>query len=119
MKYYFKVEYLAPDNQKVWRPIAWCSLVEGKFEQAQKYCSKVIENNATPHDFMNMGHILWCMDDRKNAVDWYLKSIRHQNFSLKEFVDAFMEDKPILKKHGINLNDIPIMLDQLRYNLEN
>ena len=118
LKYYFKVEYLAPDNHRVWRPIAWCCLMEGKLEQAQKYGLKPIEENPTPHDFMNMGHIVWCMGQRKEALEWYLKSIRHKDFTLKEFVDAFEEDKEILFKHGVEPTDVPIMLDQLRYYLE-
>jgi tetratricopeptide (TPR) repeat protein len=119
LKYYFKVEYLAPDNHKVWRPIAWCSLVEGKMEQARKYCLKAIDENPTQHDFMNMGHILWSEGDRKEALDWYLKSMRHEEASLKEFASAFAEDREILIKHGVDPTDIPIMLDQLRYYLEN
>jgi tetratricopeptide (TPR) repeat protein len=119
LKYYFKVEYLAPDNHKVWRPIAWCSLVEGKMEQARKYCEKAIDENPTQHDFMNMGHITWCMGNRKEALNWYLQSIRHKDASLKEFPGAFAEDQPILIKHGVDAADIPIMLDQLRYYLEN
>ncbi|PWE01353.1 tetratricopeptide repeat protein [Marinilabilia rubra] len=119
LKYYFKVEYLAPDNHKVWRPIAWCSFVEGKFDQALKYGQKPIDENPSHHDFMNMGHILWCMGNRKEALDWYLKSIKHEKSSLKEFISAFVEDKEILLKHGVESSDIPIMLDQLRYYLEN
>lgn len=119
LQYYFKVEYLAPDNHKVWRPIAWCSLVEGKLDQARKYGEKPIEEIPTQHDFMNMGHILWCQGERKEALDWYLKSIRHKNSSVSEFVNAFVEDRHILIKHGVEPADIPIMLDQLRYYLEN
>ncbi|WP_462317967.1 tetratricopeptide repeat protein [Marinilabilia sp.] len=119
LKYYFKVEYLAPDNHKVWRPIAWCSFVEGKFEQALKYGEKTIDENPTHHDFMNMGHICWCMGKRKEALDWYSKSIHHQDSSLKEFISAFIEDRTILLKHGVVAADMPIMLDQLRYYLEN
>jgi tetratricopeptide (TPR) repeat protein len=119
LQYYFKVEYLAPDNHKVWRPIAWCSLVEGKLDQARKYGEKPVDENPTQHDFMNMGHILWCQGDRKTALDWYLKAIHHKDSSLNEFVNAFVEDRYILVNHGVEPADIPIMLDQLRYYLEN
>jgi len=118
LQYYFKVEYLAPDNHKVWRPIAWCSLVAGKFEQARKYCEKAVNDVPTRHDYMNMGHIMWCMGSRKDALEWYQKSVRHEESSMKEFVDAFREDRPVLVSHGIEPDDIPIMLDQLRYSLE-
>ena len=66
---------------------------------------------------MNMGHIYWCRGDRKTALEWYLKSVKHQEWSLKDFVQAFVEDRHILMKHGVNPDDIPIMLDQLRYYL--
>jgi tetratricopeptide (TPR) repeat protein len=119
LQYYFKVEYLAPDNHNVWRPIAWCSLVEGKLEQARKYGEKHTAENPSQYDYMNMGHILWCQGDRKTALEWYLKSIGHQDSSLNEFVNAFVEDRHILLKHGVEPADMPIMLDQLRYSLEN
>ncbi|MGQ1890865.1 tetratricopeptide repeat protein [Thermophagus sp. OGC60D27] len=118
LKYYFKVEYLAPDNHRVWRPIAWCCLMEGKLDQAEKYGLKSLEENPTPHDLMNMGHIVWCRARRKEALEWYLKSIRHKDFSLKEFIDAFEADKEVLLKHNVEPSDVPIMLDQLRYYLE-
>ena len=35
LKYYFKVDYLDPEGGKAWRPIAWCSFLVGKKEQAQ------------------------------------------------------------------------------------
>ena len=119
LKYYFKVEYLAPENHKVWRPIAWCSFVEGKFEQARKYGAKAVDDEPTEHDFMNMGHIDWCMGSRKHALEWYLKSVRHESSSMKAFVEAFEEDRKVLVNHGVDPSDIPIMLDQLRYYLEN
>jgi len=118
LKYYFKVEYLAPDNHKVWRPITWCCLMEGKLEQARKYGLKPIDENPTQHDFMNLGHIDWCLGQRKEALQWYLKSIRHKDFSLREFIAAFESDREVLLKHGVDPSDIPIMLDQLRYYLE-
>ncbi len=118
LKYYFKVEYLDPKNQKVWRPIAWCSLVLGKFEQAAKYSQKAIDKAPNHHDYMNMGHTLWCKGARKEALEYYLKSIRQADTTLADFITAFIEDRPILIQHGVDETDIPIMLDQLRYYLE-
>ena len=40
---FFKVEYLSNDNEKVWRPIAWCAFAIGKLEQAEKYATKTAE----------------------------------------------------------------------------
>ncbi|MBN1822345.1 MAG: tetratricopeptide repeat protein [Prolixibacteraceae bacterium] len=118
LKCYFKVEYLAPGNKKVWRPIGWCSFLTGKNEQAEKYFLKLINDNPTKHDFMNMGHVQWSLGKRKEALDFYKKSIKKGGFSNAEFQSIFEDDLHHLIKAGINPEDVPIMLDQLRYSLE-
>ncbi len=118
LKCYFKVEYLAPGNKKVWRPIAWCSFLTGKKEQAEKYFSQLIEDDPNKHDFMNMGHVQWSIGNRKTALEFYRKSISKEGFTEPEFSEVFMEDLPHLLRQGIDSDDVPIMLDQLRYSLE-
>ena len=118
LKCYFKVEYLAPGNKKVWRPIAWCSFLTGKKEQAEKYFLKLMDEQPVKHDFINMGHVQWSLSNRKSALDYYKKSISSNGFTEAEFLEIFEEDKPRLLDQGIDNDDIPIMLDQLRYFLE-
>jgi tetratricopeptide (TPR) repeat protein len=118
LKCYFKVEYLAPGNKKVWRPIAWCSFLTGKKEQAEKYFQQLVEDEPGKHDYMNMGHVQWSLGNRKSALDYYKKSISKDGFSEAEFLNVFEEDLPHLLSQGIESEDVPIMLDQLRYSLE-
>jgi tetratricopeptide (TPR) repeat protein len=118
LKYYFKVEYLDPGNQKVWRPIVWCALSLGKFEQAQKYSQKLLNEKPTQHDYMNMGHIMWCQGNRQSALEWYQKCVTFPGHSFKAFLESFNNDKEMLINHEVEESDIPIMLDQLRYHLE-
>lgn len=118
LKYYFKVEYLAPENNKVWRPIGWCSFVTGKKEQAQKYFQKLIDDEPNKHDLMNMGHVQWSMGNRKLALEYYKKSIAKTDFTETEFFEVFEEDLHHLLNQGIEKEDVPIMLDQLRYFVE-
>lgn len=118
LKCYFKVEYLAPGNKKVWRPIAWCSFLTGKKEQAEKYLLQLLEDNPGKHDYMNMGHVQWSMGNRKEALDFYCKSVSQKGFTEEEFLEVFDEDLPHLIDQGINKDDVPIMLDQFRYFLE-
>lgn len=115
---YFKVEYLAPGNNRVWRPIAWCSFLTGKKEQAEKYYLKLMEDEPNRHDLMNMGHVQWSLGHRKEALDFYRKAISKEGFSAAEFLDIFEEDLPHLLDQGIDRDDVPIMLDQLRYFLK-
>ncbi|NQU85611.1 MAG: tetratricopeptide repeat protein, partial [Mariniphaga sp.] len=117
LKSYFKVEYLSPGNKKVWRPIAWCSFLTGKKEQAEKYFIKLVDDTPTNHDYMNMGHVQWSLGMRKEALDYYKKSIVEGGFSNNEFLAIFEDDLHHLINQGINSEDVPIMLDQLRYSL--
>jgi len=118
LKTYFKVEYLSPGNKKVWKPIGWCSFVTGKLEQAEKYFQKLIDNEPNKHDLMNMGHVQWSFGRRKEALDYYKKSILQTEFSETEFFEVFEEDLNYLVEQGIDKEDVPIMLDQLRYFVE-
>lgn len=118
LQYYFKVEYLAPGNKKVWRPIAWCSFLTGKKEQAEMYFLKLTEEGPNRHDLMNMGHVQWSLGNRKAALDYYKRSISGAGFSEAEFMDVFNEDLSQLIQQGIDQDDVPIMLDQLRYFVE-
>lgn len=115
LKVYFKVEYLAPGNKNVWRPIAWCSFVSGKKEQAEKYFQLVIDEAARKHDLMNMGHVQWSLGKRKDALEFYKKSIAQTDFTEIQFFEVFDEDLPHLLSQGVEKEDVPIMLDQLRY----
>ena len=118
LKCYFKVEYLDPGNKKVWRPIGWCSFLTGKKEQAEKYFGKLLEAEPGKHDLMNMGHVQWSLGKRKAALEFYKRSISKTGFTESEFLDVFEEDLPQLQLQGIDKDDVPIMLDQLRYFME-
>ncbi len=118
LKCYFKVEYLAPGNKKVWRPIGWCSFVTGKKEQAEKYFGKLIADEPNKHDLMNAGHVQWSMGNRKTALEFYKKSIDQPDFTETGFFEAFDEDLNHLLRQGVDKEDVPIMLDQLRYFVE-
>ncbi|QGY42579.1 tetratricopeptide repeat protein [Maribellus comscasis] len=119
LKCYFKVEYLSPGNKKVWRPIGWCSFVSGKKQQAEKYFQKLIDDEPNKHDLMNMGHVQWSLGSRRKALDFYKKSVEKNDFTEQEFFDVFEEDYHHLVDQGVNQEDVPIMLDQLRYFIEN
>jgi tetratricopeptide (TPR) repeat protein len=118
LKCYFKVEYLSPGNKKVWRPIGWCSFVSSKKEQAEKYFQKLIDDEPNKHDLMNMGHVQWSLGKRKLALEFYKKSIAQTDFTETEFFDVFEEDLNHILKQGVEKEDVPIMLDQLRYFVE-
>ena len=115
LKCYFKVEYLSPGNKKVWRPVGWCSFVTGKKQQAEKYFQKLIEDEPNKHDLMNMGHVQWSLGHRKEALNCYKRAIEKIDLTEQEFFNIFEEDLHYLLEQGVDKDDVPIMLDQLRY----
>ncbi len=115
LDYYFKVEFLADENKKVLRPIAWCSFVLGEFETAKRYYENLIETEANKYDFINLGHVEWCLGNRKAALKNYKLSVNRQDNNLKSFLASFKEDKYFLLKYGIDPKEIPLMLDYLKY----
>jgi tetratricopeptide (TPR) repeat protein len=118
LKSFFKVEYLSPGNKKIWRPIGWCSLLVGKKQQSEQYFRKLVEDSPNKFDLMNMGHVQWCLGNRKTALDFYKQSITNADMSETEFMEAFQEDLEHLLNQGVDPEDVPIMLDQLRYALQ-
>jgi tetratricopeptide (TPR) repeat protein len=115
LKSYFKVEYLAPANTKVWRPIAWCSFLLGKFDQASDYYHRLLEKETNHYDLISLGHLEWCRGDRQAAIERYRQSIVKGKISFDEFLTVFENDREQLINQCIDPDDIPILLDHLRY----
>lgn len=117
LKYYFKVDYLRPDGGKAWRPIAWCSFLTGKYEQALRYYEKILSAAPSALDFMNAGHVELVLKHTRRALELYRESISHGNNDTRTFVENFKQDIPELVRAGVASDDIPILLDQLLYQI--
>jgi len=110
---YFKLDALNEENVKVWRAISWCSFISGNIKQAEYYVTKLLENEPTAHDYLNAGHIYWCQKRLTEAIEYYRKSlILHQN-NWDLFMESFNEDKPFLITNGIDIDEIPLFIDEL------
>ena len=112
---YFKVEYLAPDNAKVRKAVAWCSFLANKPEQAQRYYKKLIDEAPASDDFLNAGHVEWVSGNKISALDFYEKSVKNSN--IEAFLSAFEQDRELLLQKGVEPGDVPLMLDMLRYRI--
>ena len=115
LKYYFKVEYKDPGNIKILRPIAWCYFALGRFDESAKYYERLSENKLNAHDFINMGHLALCTGDKKNAIEYYRRSIITKEITQEAFMTIFREDEEFLLHHGVNPDDLPILLDYLLF----
>lgn len=114
---FFKVEYLDSHSLKAWRAIAWCSFLTGKMEQAEKYYTQLLnEEKPEVQDFLNAGHTAWAQGDIHRAAERYLSGCRLMG-DTEAFVQLIEKDKQDMEAQGIQIADLPLMYDVLRYGM--
>jgi tetratricopeptide (TPR) repeat protein len=115
LEHYFKVEFLAPDNKKVLRPIAWCSFVSGKPDIARNYLKNILEQEPTAGDYINAGHVELCLRSKPKAIEYYVKALNQPGMNMTRFANVIRADAPILESQGIKADELSLLLDYLRY----
>jgi hypothetical protein len=73
----------------------------------------LIENTATAHDYLNAGHIAWCQRKLTKAIDFYKESLSLQDNNRELFIESLLDDKSYLIANGIDVDEIPLMIDAL------
>ena len=116
---FFKVDYLDPKKgAKAWRPIAWCSFLTGKYEQARRYYEKILRNHPNMADCLNAGHTEWALRNLKGAVTLYKQAINlDAEEGIATFEKLFKADIPDLLAAGIDGKLIPLVMDEVKYQL--
>lgn len=114
LEYFYRIEFSEPGSANSMRPVAWCLFVLNRPEEADTYYSQLIEMEPNAYDYMNAGHVAWCLGDRQKAAESYLKSIFKRDGDLKAFLVAFNADKEFLLQNSINSRDIRLMIDYIR-----
>lgn len=117
LKCYFKVDYLDNKSHKAWRPIAWCSFLTGKYDQARNYYKKILEHQPNPQDLLNAGHTEWALQNIKGSLALYKQAVKMESGDFYKFQEQFNQDIPDLIVAGIEESEIPLMMDMLRYTL--
>lgn len=114
LKCFYKVDYL-DSNNKAWRPIAWCSFLTGKYDQARNYYKKILANQPNTQDLLNAGHTEWALQNIKGAIEFYRQAVEKENRDFYKFQEEFNQDIPDLIVAGIEDTEISLMMDQLKY----
>jgi tetratricopeptide (TPR) repeat protein len=117
IKCFFKVDYLDHKSHKAWRPIAWCSFLTGKYDQAKNYYKKILDNKPNAQDLLNAGHTEWALQNIKGALSYYQQVVQKEDGDFNKFQDLFNQDIPDLLVAGIETPEITLMLEQLRYKI--
>jgi len=113
LQQYYKADFMPKAKHRAWRPIAWCSLLTGKQEQASKYYEKIInEDNPSAQDHLNYGHVLQVMGRMSDAITQYRLALNLENNDKESFSKLYLADsKYIVNKLGVSLSDYSLMLD--------
>ena len=114
LKLYYKLDAENGENTKVWRAITWCALVSKNIHKADYYSQKLISSEPTAYDFLNAGHIAWCQKRVGDAVDFYRQSLLKLDNNWALYSEIFLEDKSHLAANGIDVSEIPLMLDAVK-----
>lgn len=118
LQYYFKVEYLAPENLKVRRPLAWCSYMLGKLEASQKYYEKIMGGNFNKNDLLNFGHVMWSQNNKSQAISCYKQAYAKSSDDRKWFEKVMLADSKHLLNNGVEPLDIHLMIDYIKMGVE-
>ena len=114
---YYKAEFLFPDAEKTRRPLAWCSTLLGRFDQAEEYTQKILRQNPTANDWLNAGHLAWLRGQLREAVTRYAQGAALMA-DRDGFLSLFDRDLPLLQEAGLDESEIPMMRDSLLDALE-
>lgn len=111
LKHLYKVDFLTDGSIKTWRPIAWCSLMLGKIEDAVSYYNKTISETPIFKDYINLGHAYLVKGNIKEAYNNYIKGAEINPKSITYFKSAFSSDSAFLIGLGVPESTIAIIKD--------
>jgi len=115
LKVYAQLEQNDTENENLWRAISWCAFVSGNIHQAEYYNEKIISFTPNATDYLNAGHIAFCKKQRTKAIDYYRKSINEQKNNMELVISQINNDKTHLKNNGIDIDEIPLLTDELSF----
>ena len=118
IKNYYKVEFLDEKSTRAWRPLAWCLLLSGDYDQSRAYYDRILSDNPTMEDYLNMGHLALVKRDISLAIDYYKSSIDNDSSKIDKLIDSLNKDESYLIKIGVDVSLIPFIIDALLYSID-
>lgn len=114
-QYYYKVNYLDGKNSKANRQLAWCLMMQRKFDKARRLYDEIISANPTADDYLNMGHLSLAMADNNNALNYYKLCIAQGNSTLDDFAGRLAADAGAFSNMGLDPQIIPLIIDAISF----
>lgn len=114
---FYKVEYLDEKSNKAWRPLAWTLFLTGDIEGAENYYKKILTDDPTANDYLNMGHVALAKGNIREAVNNYIMAVKASQGDTEWFIQALADDEPSLKQAGVEVSVLPLIMDATLYQL--
>lgn len=115
VKQFYKVEFLDEKSTKVWRPLAWTLFLTSDFKGAQRYYDKIILDNPTPVDYLNLGHVALATGSFREAVNNYALSVQQAHGDREWFIKSLKADSIDLERAGVDPATLPLIIDAVLY----
>ena len=103
----YRLNYESPEDQNVNRVLAWTLVCEGKYEQAEKIYTKLLEDNAQADDLLNYGYCLWFSGHIDEAADCFHRFLKETG-ATPEYI--LQNEADLLKEKGITEPEQQLML---------
>lgn len=114
----YQCHFEHPDNTKVVRVLAWALMADGKPDKAQRYYNELLgkEVKTMADDYLNAAYCKWALHQVAEAAELFggylnASSVADTEKRNEVLFNAIMSDKDILLINGIQLFEIPIMVD--------
>lgn len=115
IEYFYRIEFANSGSSSAMRTVAWCLFLLNRMEEADTYYNQLLESEPNTFDFMNAGHVAFCLGRKETAVKHYLNSIATRKDDLKSFIKGFNKDRKYLLSNGVDASEVALMLDYLRF----
>lgn len=114
LKIYLEQDSIEDGQIKIWRLIATNSFLDLKFQQAKYYSDKVLELDADTDDYLLAAYIHLSLKLKGEAVLLFKKAYEIYDDMIL-FSQRVLLDTAMVKKAGINIEDLLLAIDKISY----
>lgn len=117
LKQFFKAEFMDEAGTKAFRPLAWALFVTGDFDKSAAYYNKVMQDNPTANDYLNMGHVAMARAAYKEAVNYYKLSMNKADGGVETLIRNIRNDADALRDAGVDDRTVSLVIDAMLYSI--
>ena len=99
------------EDVRILRSVVWCSFASNNLAGAEYYSERLLELEPEAVDFLYAGHIAFCKQQIKKAIEFYQKSLAAYFNKRDEFEAVFLSESGTLQSYGVDSNDISLILE--------